>query len=186
MIEAVVDSEHYIERSMIEPSSVRDRRPLARSERGYIQGESYREKFTVDMSERPAKMGLTHSRRGDCKKSYDEALAATDPIGKDEFDGIVEAHVVGLLRAHNWREESDIKLNHSGMSRSGQDRQNSVRGKTSLFSPQILPRTVVHSHEADDCRQIRLLPHRSDHSVAAGVERSAWEREFSWDNCSKY
>jgi hypothetical protein len=62
------------------------------------------------MSERPTKEeeeaaarvlhreGLTHSWWGRYKKSYDE-LAATDPIGKDEFDSIVERMLLAAARA---------------------------------------------------------------------------------------
>ena len=42
--------------------------------------------------------GLRHSWFGNYKKSYDE-LAATDPIGKDEFDGMVERMLVAAARA---------------------------------------------------------------------------------------
>jgi len=62
------------------------------------------------MSERPTKEevdaaarllhqeGLTHGWWADYKKSYDE-LAATDPIGKDEFDRIVERMLLAAARA---------------------------------------------------------------------------------------
>ena len=54
------------------------------------------------MSERPTRVlhqeGLRYRWWGNYKKSYDE-LAATDPIGKDEFDGIVERMLLAAARA---------------------------------------------------------------------------------------
>jgi hypothetical protein len=46
--------------------------------------------------------GLTHAWWGSYKKSYDE-LAATDPIGKDEFDAIVERMLLAARRARAGR-----------------------------------------------------------------------------------
>ena len=41
--------------------------------------------------------GSRHSWWGNYKKSYDE-LAATNPIGKDEFDGVVERMLLAAAR----------------------------------------------------------------------------------------
>ena len=49
--------------------------------------------------------GLHHHWWGKYKKSYDE-LAATDSIGKDEFDGIVERILIAAARARGAAKQS--------------------------------------------------------------------------------
>jgi hypothetical protein len=58
--------------------------------------------------------GLNHGWRGNYNKSYDE-LAATDPIGKGEFDAIVERMLLAAMRAtsggkSNWSNAPMPKL----------------------------------------------------------------------------
>jgi hypothetical protein len=45
-------------------------------------------------------VGLHHRWWGHYRKSYDE-LAATDPIGKEEFDGIVERMLMAASEARS-------------------------------------------------------------------------------------
>ena len=47
-------------------------------------------------------VGLRHHLWGKYRKSYDE-LAATDPIGKEEFDAIVEQMLIAANEARGLR-----------------------------------------------------------------------------------